>query len=280
MDVSKQAIEKLISFERDANTLLIGPTSSGKTTLLKDILNNAIFYNDVSAITPSNIYVLLPPETKADWEEINNTSVTIINGKQSIINFLEHAADIPNDSVVIFDDLMNLLDDRTTKKLIDTFFFVTTHHRHLWTFFVAHDLFHKNLSTIRRNTQNFLLFDLLSSDFRSAQEFCYRLLGLTGGSLFLEAWKYCAKESSKGWIRLDQKLHRDYPLKTVITTSGISFDSVEFLCKSQEINSPLSVNINVIDEPKYHIPESQLRRHNGGSKTTVVAANNRPSNVQ
>jgi len=259
-------IDKLVSFERDANTLLVGPTSSGKTTLLRRIVNEGLF----SGGEPKRVYIVVPKETAEDWKSHTyKIKVTYIIGEDELDSFLKHGNDCPQNSIVIFDDFMSALDNTARRRDLEKWFFVTTHHRHLWTFFVTHDMFHRQLMTIRRNTQNFILFNVLS-DTRSATEFAQRLLGPAAGTAFVAMWTAAVEDQDKGWIRLDQKLERSLPLKTIVSTGGLSVDDgVSLGARSESIDGPLYLDAmalaNAAPNPLLAIPDSMIRSREHGS---------------
>ena len=263
---AKFSIKQLVSFERDANTLLVGPTNSGKTTLLKEIINEGSF----SGGTPERVYVVVPQETKDDWDsEELKYEINLIVGMEEFESFLDHSDECPANSIVVFDDYMDALNTTKTRQGIEIWFSRVSHHRHLWTFFVTHDMFHKHLTTTRRNTQNFILFDVLQSDYRAAQEFAQRLLGTSSGSAFMSLWQAAVDDRTKGWIRLDQKIHRDATVKTVISMGGITPETVLFATRSDTLTSPMYLDSmaapNLPNSDRFEIPESLIRRDVGDS---------------
>jgi len=232
--ISSDKINKLISFERDANVLLVGPTSSGKTTLLKEILDGALWGEH----DPREVFVLVPEETRADWHS-GDRKISVIAGRRGLEGFLAHRSQTPENSIVVFDDWMTALDDANTRREVEQFFFVTTHHRHLWTFFVTHDMFNINMKTIRRNAQCFILFNLFQSDARAAQDFISRTFGTQSGSALMALWKSAVGDTSKGWIRIDQRLRGQPGLPTVISAGGITRDTVWLAARSSTADGPL-----------------------------------------
>jgi len=172
-------MENELTFARDSNCLLVGPPKSGKTHLLQHILQDAIFIPE----QPQKIYVLAPSEsiTASDGEtqawnatDIRGIPVQHIDGLPAILNFLEQTNDIAENSVVIFDDLGDSLDvNKAFQHALTRFFSVVTHHRHLWTFFVGHDLFTPGMTGIRRKTQNYIMFDVMN-DMSAVNQFVNR----------------------------------------------------------------------------------------------------------
>lgn len=225
----------MLAFERDANVLLVGPTNAGKSTLLRQILAEAYFEPPVK-----HAFVLVPEETAKNWEgfETQRFPVSIVGGLSNVEGMLQRAAQVPEDSLIIFDDLMGLLDRTESRLAIEKWFSVTTHHRHLRTFFVTHDMFHKNMNTIRRNTQNFILFNIMGSDYRAAQDFTSRLLGSASGSALLSLLDYVTRQEN-GWLRFDQKIQRGAELKTVVSTGGVTINTAWIAARSFTLDGPL-----------------------------------------
>lgn len=265
-----QGIKTLLGFERDANTMLVGPTNSGKTELLKTIISTATFVGGV----PNKIFVLCPRETIKSWEDFKENKYGAIELLTDLDNFLAHADECPENSIVVFDDYMSALDDTARRRSLEKWMFVTTHHRHLWTFFVTHDMFHKQMTTIRRNTQNYILFNVQLNDARSSQDFIQRVLGTASSALFLEFWNY-AVESTKGWIRMDQKIHTSAKLKTVLSMGGVTSDTAWLCARSESLEDPLYLdavkNVSIANNPLYQIPESLVKRDgsSGGPSDSV-----------
>lgn len=268
---SDQSLKNLLGFERDSNTMLVGPTSSGKTTLLKRILQEGTFVGG----TPKKYIVVSPRETVDDWKGSDiDKPIQYMEGLAGAHSLFEHSDKVPENSVVIFDDFMTMLDQVEMRRMVEKWFSVTSHHRHLWTFFVTHDMFHKALTTIRRNTQNFILFNVLQSDYRSASDFTTRLLGAASGSAFLALWQEVLADAEKGWIRLDQKIHRGAPLKTVVSMGGVTLDSAWIAARSGSLTDPLFIDVmtnpSVPDNPKFQIPDNMVNRQVDNGESPVA----------
>jgi hypothetical protein len=254
---SEKAVRDMLGFENESNTVLAGPTSSGKTHLLLEILKTARF----TRATPKKTFVLVPSPTEA-WNDVDGVELMV--GKQALEAFLSHSNECPEHSVVIFDDYMSVMDNKDFRLALEHWFTVTTHQRHLWTFFVIHDMFYPSMRTLRANTQNFILFDILSNNFRSAQDFITRLLGPGSGSSFMSLWKYAVEDKEKGWIRLDQKIQRGVLVKTVVSTGGVTYETALIAARSSSLTDPLFIDSmappDLSDNPKYQIPPSLFHR--------------------
>lgn len=279
---SENGIRNLIGFERHANTMVVGPTSSGKTTLLKRIVSEGTFTGG----EPTNLYIACPRETSDDWknkQELGRFAekTHYIEGIPGLMNLFQHSDKVPENSIVIFDDFMTALEKTDLRRAMEKWFSVTTNHRKLWTFLVTHDMFYKSLTMLRRNTHNFILFNVLQSDYRSASDFCGRLLGQAAGSSFLALWQDAVSNKDKGWIRLDQKLQRGLAVKTVVSTSGVTLDTVWIAGRSATLDGPIYIDSmtdpSATDNPQLQIPDSMVVRQeeipsgNGGSGGRPVA---------
>ena len=260
--------DSLLGFEVEANTLLVGPTSSGKTTLLKRILGKGIFTH----ATPQRVFVLVPDDTSTDWNDVEfdagrKLEIKVLQGVKALDSFLANSHNTPPHSVVIFDDYMLALSRAERREALEKWFSVTTHHRHLWTFFVTHDMFHKNLTTIRRNTQNFLMFNVLQADYRAAKDFIDRLVGQASSSVFMLLWQ-AAVESHGGWIRLDQKIHasrnpHSMAVKMVVSMAGVSSaDGALVACRSDGEQTPLKLDVltnpDLADTDRFVLADSDI----------------------
>jgi hypothetical protein len=221
----------VFGFEQDSNTIVCGPTSSGKTTLLLEIFTSGSYLpsDDTQSKTPSAVYILCPPETTSSYVDNEKTKdikvpVNFVEGTEAAVSFLNNLStnDITGVAIAI-DDLGSQMQKREVREAIEKLFHVTTHHKHLWTFFVTHDLFGPGLVSCRRNTQNFILFNLLN-DKVAASTFISKLIGRDNLPVFLDIWKHCldVHPAGKGFIRLDQRLRGH--THQLLTGNGIQLD--------------------------------------------------------
>lgn len=202
--ISIDEAEKHLTFERDANTIICGPTSSGKTTLMRKILDEGSFDGQYE-----RIIVCAPTETCKSWkkemaERGEGPKIDYVEGPSKFIELIESNF-IPMNSVVILDDYTQQADEKKFRVALERLFHVTTHHRHLWTFFLIHNLFTSGVVSARRNTQNFILFNALG-DHAAANAFAGRLVSAANSALFMDIWKTFATGTERGWMRYDQRL--------------------------------------------------------------------------
>lgn len=222
----------LFGFEQDANTILCGPIASGKTTLLIDILVHGTFIpspEQNSSTQPEQVLVLCSPETVKSYKEKEKLKdvklpLSFIAGVENCFEYIKQLAtnDITN-AILIIDDLDTYLKKDKYQEAITQLFNVTTHHKHLWTFLVTHEVFSPGAVSLRRNTQNFILFNLLQ-DSVAANTYLGKLVGKENLDIFMSCWKYCLDhpppDRPQGWIRLDIRLRG--PSHRILTGNGLS----------------------------------------------------------
>ncbi len=223
-------LDNVFTFERDSNSIICGPTSSGKTTLILDILSNGNFDE-----RPDSIYVLAPSETlnaknnpyKKAAPELSKKgyNVHFIAGLDDAFDFISQLStnDVTN-AVLVVDDFGSKAKKPVYQEILEQLFFVTTHQKNLWTFFMVHDIFAPGAVSLRRNTQNFILFDVLS-DMSAARQYISKLVGKENVEIFLTCWRWALDNhpSRHGFIRYDVRLRGD-PRK-ILTCNGISLSS-------------------------------------------------------
>lgn len=147
-------------FLRRTNTIISGPTSSGKTVFLKKVLASEECFggkttngDDVYEIP--KVYVLTAPQSAESWKKVDKT--VVISDLPSIEQIMMQGA-FDAGSVVVIDDMMSNFTDKTFVKALAHHVSVNTHHRDLYTFILTQDFFHGDTKTIRRNVNNFVLF--------------------------------------------------------------------------------------------------------------------------
>jgi len=213
----------LLSFERDANTMIVGPTSSGKTTLLKQILSAGQWTGGV----PERLVIVGPIESLKSWIEPEWTKpswareVIRVEGEPAFASFLDQSDQIPENTVMVFDDVGGWLEQKDLRVKFEKLFRVVTHHRHCWTFLLLHELFSSGSVAMRRNAQNFILFDVLQ-DQNATNAFLGRLIGQSRIPLFMAMFQDALQLiPGHGWIRLDLRRGAEY--NRVVSTKGFSW---------------------------------------------------------
>lgn len=216
MDVSK-----LVTFERETNTIICGPTSSGKTELMFDILTDGIF-----DIDPVRVVMCAPSDTVEDWEKNarmpavkKRFPVTYVRDIGPIGDFLEQLTNVDmENNILILDDLSSHVNEPKFKKLLESVFYVRTHHKHMWTFLMTHNLFLPGVISLRRNTQNFMLFKTVQ-DHEAVLTYLRKLVGPAYINIVLDAWEHATKQPH-GWIRYDLRQRAEE--KRILSSGGVT----------------------------------------------------------
>lgn len=270
---------KYISFERDKNTIICGPTASGKTSLLIDILTIGVF----TPSHPSQVFIVSPEETTQAWTEdvrdrlekvYGSDKCHFLFGEQALDNLISNSDHIPQNSIVVFDDFMGYLSNKDRKTKLDHWSYVVTHHRHIWTFFVTHNLFVSGILTIRRNTNNFILFNVLQSDKAAATSFIQRVVGLEFSEVCVNVLQTIVDGNPHGWLRLDNRLFgKDLKGVTILSTTSPSLSEAEIFVKSTGEDAPLDIGVlrsSVFARlPALTVPEGveRIEEENGNPST-------------
>ena len=156
-----------LRFSIPSNTLIVGPTSSGKTTWLKHLVLGRHEY----FATPPETMLLFYKEPQKAYEYMeddmnrdkrSNSRFPSFRKFKSIPNSIEELKDILESyprkmpKLVVFDDY---LDD--VGQILKHFFTVLTHHYNCFTVFLCQNLFDKkgDLGTLSINTQYMVLFN-------------------------------------------------------------------------------------------------------------------------
>ena len=120
-----------IKFLANKNTIISGPTGSGKTQFILEIIRQRL----INPFDPKNIYYMYKVEQgfMNTWSEKEETEIHFIRG----LNFDE--VDMTEPSMLIIDDLM-LSADRETVEM----FILGSHHKQVSLFYITQSLFHND----------------------------------------------------------------------------------------------------------------------------------------
>ncbi len=189
---------KNLAFKHPFTCMLAGPTSSGKTVLVRKIIENHLktFYFDENH--PETLNVLWAYGQWQDFYKLDtlNCKVTYIDGLPS-----EDEIDELKPDLVIIDDLMTELADN---KNLTKIFTKGSHHKNISIIFITQNVFHQGsqMRTISLNCHYFLLMknprdqgqisSLASQVFSKNRKF------------LVEAYADATKEQY-GYIRIDMK---------------------------------------------------------------------------
>ena len=126
--ISIENVKMPIKFLANKNTIISGPTGSGKTQFILDVIRQKLIHP-----FPKNIYYMYKVEQEfmRTWTEKEEQPVRFISG----LNFEE--MDTSEPSMLIIDDLM-LSTDKETAEL----FILGSHHRQVSIFYITQGLFH------------------------------------------------------------------------------------------------------------------------------------------
>jgi len=146
MEVSSEDLK----FKHPFTCIISGPTSSGKTVLMRRILEN---WKDLISIQTENIRVLWCYGQMQDLysEPVQNVDLKYTRGKPS-----QQDIELFKPEIIILDDLMEeLKSDKDAGQL----FTKGSHHKKISVFFIVQNLFLQGnqMRTISLNTQYFIL---------------------------------------------------------------------------------------------------------------------------
>ena len=185
-------------FKSPATCLIAGPTSSGKTNFMFNILENrdSMFKDPVKRV----IYCFNTYQPKFD----NYTSYVQFHkglpSKETLPDILERdtgGEDMPHD-VIIIDDLMLDMNPELVK-----LFTIYSHHKNITVFFLVQNLFfqHKFMRSITLNAQYIALFNL-RRDISQVRVLSTQLFSGGDSKLFQDIYK-SATSRQYGYLLID-----------------------------------------------------------------------------
>ena len=203
-------------FQIPSNMMIVGPTSSGKTTWLKNLLKHKDQYFNV---TPKimllfykehqSIYVEME-KIMNDGSNLKEKNFPVFKKYKKLPNSVEELKDIfityPKSipKIVIFDDYLD-----EVGPALKHLFTVLTHHYNCFTIFLSQTLFDKSkeLRTLSINTQYMVLFnnprDRMSISQLAKQVFPGKI------DLLNQAYQKATKGRSYGYLLLDFHQRQD-----------------------------------------------------------------------
>ena len=177
--------------------VLAGPTSSGKTVFLTELLKNTVLKFDKQLDKIIYCYAEYLDDTFKLLSSLFNNKIQFIKG----LNFDIEVFNKEKNNFLIIDDLIQ---DSVSSKEISELFTRQSHHRNLSVCLISQNLFcqGKQSVTINRNSQYLVLF---KNPRDSAQIICLAKQVFPGNSkLLLDAFK-SATERPFGYLLLDFK---------------------------------------------------------------------------
>ena len=192
-----QAIDrKHISFKHPFTCMLAGPTSSGKTVLVRRIIENhtktIYFKND----QPQLLKILWAYGQWQDFysENINNCDIQYIDGLPS-----EEEIDEIKPHLIIIDDLMTEL---ANNKSLTNIFTKGSHHKNISIIFITQNIFHQG-SQMRTISLNCHYFLLMKNPRDQAQITSLAAQVYSKNKRFLIEAYFDATKDQYGYIRID-----------------------------------------------------------------------------
>lgn len=141
----------LFSLHISNNMLISGPTSSGKTTFIKDIfLNKAIDLTDIQ-----RVLIFTKTQSSDIWADIKKLlkiPVTFFNSISDIEKKI-----MPFSIVVVDDFMTDASSNKTLRATFNDLFTVWAHHKNLINIITLQNLFYDGFRTIRLNSQFIVL---------------------------------------------------------------------------------------------------------------------------
>ena len=204
-----------LRFSIPSNMLIVGPTSSGKTTWLKHLVVGRHEY----FATPPETMLLFYKEPQKAYEYMeddmnrhkrSNSRFPTFRKFKSIPNSIEELKDIWESyprimpKLVVFDDY---LDD--VGQILKHFFTVLTHHYNCFTVFLCQNLFDKkgDLRTLSINTQYMVLFN--NPRDRSAVAHLAKQIFPGRVGILNKAYREAVNSRSHGYLLLDFHQQQD-----------------------------------------------------------------------
>ena len=202
-------------FQIPSNMMIVGPTSSGKTTWLKNLIQHKNEYFNVK----SKIMLLFYKESQKIYDEMeqlmsdgktNERNLPVFKKYKNIPKSVEELKDVfiayPKNipKIVIFDDFLD-----EVGPALKHLFTVLTHHYNCFTIFLSQTLFDKSkeLRTLSINTQYMVLFnnprDRMSIALLAKQVFPGKV------DLLNQAYQQATKGRAYGYLLLDFHQRQD-----------------------------------------------------------------------
>ena len=136
-----------IKFLANKNTIISGPTGSGKTQFVLDVIRQKLIHP-----FPKNIYYMYKVKQgfMQSWNEMEETKINFIKN----LNFKK--VDMTEPSLLIIDDLMLSKDKETVEMFI-----LGSHHRQVSLFFITQGLFHNcdQFRLMSNNAHYYVIFN-------------------------------------------------------------------------------------------------------------------------
>ena len=201
--------------------LIAGPTQSGKTTLLKKILENNQLY-----IQPPPTRVIYCYSRWQDNFDILKLSIPNIEFKIGLID-IDELSKVQN-NLVILDDLMT---ESEKDNSILNLFTVDSHHKNISVILISQNLFSqgKYSRTISLNCQYLIILN--NPRDKSQIYFLARQMYPTNPNFLIECYNDATENKEYGYLFIDlkQSTQKDFRIQ-----SGITMDEQRIIYKQKE----------------------------------------------
>ena len=189
---------KYLAFQHPFTCMLAGPTSSGKTVLVKSIIENHKKTLYFSGESPETLKVVW---AYGQWQSFydlptNNCQVEYIDGLPS-----EEEIDELKPSLIIIDDLMTELGNN---KSLTNIFTKGSHHKNISIIFITQNIFHQG-SQMRTISLNCHYFILMKNPRDQGQIVSLASQVYSKNRKFLVEAYHDATSVEFGYIRIDMK---------------------------------------------------------------------------
>ena len=145
----------MLQFLTPGNFMVVGPTNSGKTTFVRDLLLN---WNDVCTTKVDRIYVFYE-KWQENYEQLKlaypQKMVFIHELKEGFAKMLTQENHL--NKICVFDDQMTALSENQNRVDMEKLF-ITSRHNRLSLIYISHNLFYKEQRSISLNATYFVIF--------------------------------------------------------------------------------------------------------------------------
>lgn len=173
--------------------LLVGPSYSGKTTLISEILTrrHETFAEPIDSIV--FVYREFQPIYFSLMDQIPQIKFTTsIEEAESLIQ---------SPGIIVFDDVMNSLDNAETNRMLTSWYTQKAHHRGVTVFTLLQNAYHKGTRELNLNSHYMVLFRQprdLSSVSILARQICP-----TEIKFLIEAFQKATENKEHGYLFID-----------------------------------------------------------------------------
>jgi hypothetical protein len=207
---------KLISFKNPFTMLVAGPSSSGKTTLIRKIFEN---YKNLFFQPPNKLNIKW---CYGSWQ--SDYDIPLESNDVNLIYEEGFPNSVDNFDVIVFDDLMNEL---SGNKQLANLFTKFSHHKNISVIFIVQNIFHqgKEMRNISLNSQ----YIILTKNKRDASQITSlaRQIFSTNPRILIDAYQLAINLSDFGYLLID--LTPQIPNELQLRSDIISINPIVFV---------------------------------------------------